>query len=217
MEKIKALILAAGKGERMKSLFPDTPKSLIPFKGKPLIEHFIKLLHKYKIKDILLNIKDNDINRFRYLKLPVLIETKPLGNAGAIKKFIHQLGERFLVFHGDLYTDVNIDKLIKAHLSQKGLMTMMIKRISTGKNLGLVVREKERVIGFTRERFVNCGIYICHKKISNYIGQGFQDLDQDLFPVLIKDKMLFTYTHQGVWYDLGTPESYREYNKSPVQ
>ena len=215
---MKAMILAAGEGKRIKSLFPDMPKPLIPLKGKPLIEYLIELLQKAGT-EVLLNIKESQVDRFKYLKLPLLIEDTPLGNAGAIKKFAGQLDDTFLVLHSDIYTDIDINALIKTHQNFVGtnsicasspgaLMTMTVKRLDDGKNYGIVLHEKGKVIGFTRDRLINCGIYVCNKKILKYIGGGFQDLDKDLFPKLLKDKKLFVYMHKGIWCDVGTPDEY---------
>ena len=65
---MKAIILAAGEGTRTKKLFPDTPKPLIPVKGKPIIEYIIK---QFKGFEVLLNVRAKDADRFKYLKLPL--------------------------------------------------------------------------------------------------------------------------------------------------
>ena len=66
---MKVIILTAGEGTRTKKFFPDTPKALIPVKGRPIIEH---LIAQYKSFDILLNVRREDADKFKYLKLPLL-------------------------------------------------------------------------------------------------------------------------------------------------
>ena len=65
------------------------------------------------------------------------------------------------------------------------------------------------VSGFTRERLVNCGIYVFSREVVNYIGDGFQDFDRDLFPKLIAQRKLHFYRHQGLWRDIGGVEYWR--------
>ncbi|MDB4349470.1 nucleotidyltransferase family protein [Omnitrophica bacterium] len=195
---MKVIILAAGEGTRTKKLFGDTPKALIPVKGRPMIEHLVK---QYKGFDILVNVRAQDADKFKYLKLPLLIEKRPLGNAGAVKYFSKELGDAFIATHVDVYTDLDPGRLVEAH---KGCATMAVKDFSEAKSFGVVTHEDNLVTGFTRRRLINCGIYSFSGEVIDYIGDGFQDFDKDLFPRLIKEKKLYFYEHKGMWEDVGT-------------
>lgn len=205
---MKVIILAAGEGTRTKKFFPDTPKPLIPFKGKPMIEH---LIAQYKEFDILINVRAEDASKFKYLKLPLLIEKTPLGNAGAIRYFSKELGDNFIATHTDVYTDLNPKRLIDAH---EGYATMVVKDISPPKSFGVITHEDRLITGFTRKRLINCGIYSFSREVIGYIGSGFQDFDSDLFPKLIKDKKLYLYEHKGIWEDVGSEEYLSKVNPS---
>ncbi len=197
---MNVIILAAGEGTRTKKIFPGIPKPLIPIRGRPVIEHIIEL---YKGFDVLLNVRAKDKAKFKYLKLPILAEETPLGNAGAVKYFLKELGEKFIATHTDTYTDINAKKLVASH---KGLATMVVKDISEPKAFGIVTHERDLVTGFTRKRLVNCGIYCFSREVVDYIGDGFQDFDKDLFPKLVKNAKLHIYEHKGLFEDMGTEE-----------
>lgn len=196
---MKVIILAAGAGTRTKALYPNTPKPLIPFNGKPIIEHIID---QFKDFDILLNVRAQDVSKFKYLKLPLLIEEKPIGNAGAIKYFSKKLGDHFIAIHTDTYSDLDPALLVNAH---QGYATMVVKDLSNPKDFGVVAHEHRLITAFTRKRLVNCGIYSFTSKIFPYIGEGFQDVDNDLFPKLITDRKLYLYEHKGLWQDISRP------------
>ncbi len=200
---MKVIILAAGEGTRTKKLFPGTPKALIPIRGRPMIE---RLIEQYKGFDILLNVRAQDAEKFKYLKLPLLIEKTPLGNAGAVKFFAEKLGGKFIATHTDVYSDLDPKELVKAH---QGCATMVVKDLSEPKSFGVVTHEDNLVTGFTRRHLTNCGIYCFSKEVVKFIGSGFQDFDKDLFPKLIKAKKLYLYEHKGSWEDVGREEYWR--------
>lgn len=200
---MKVVILAAGEGTRIKEIFPDTPKGLVPVKGRPIVEH---LVEQYKDFEVLLNVRARDEAKFKYLGIPLLVEDTPLGNAGAVKFFIKELGGQFIATHVDTYSDLDPRKLIRAH---KDIATMAVKDIAGPKEFGVITYNENLVTGFTRERFVNCGVYLFSKEVVNYIGEGFQDLDKDLFPKLIAQQRLHFYKHEGKWHDIGRPDYWK--------
>jgi D-glycero-D-manno-heptose 1,7-bisphosphate phosphatase len=206
-----AIILCGGLGTRTKELFPGVPKALIPVEGIPIIERIIKQLSDFTI---FINVNESEKDKFEYLKLPLLVESKRYGNAGVIKQFYKELGDKFLVIHCDVLSDIPMDRLWEEHtLREKtkdtfyGYATIVVKNVSQGKEFGLVMQEQNRVVGFTRDRFINCGVYCFDKSIVNYLDiERFQDFDNDLFPRLIKNGLLHTYVHTGVWFDIGTKD-----------
>lgn len=195
---MKVIILGAGKGTRTKKIFPDIPKALVPVKGRPIIEYIIDV---YKDFEVLVNVREEDADKFKYLNLPLLIEKSPLGNAGAVKYFSKELGDRFIATHVDILTDLDPNKLVESH---QGYATMTVKDLSEPKSFGVITHESSLVTGFTRKRLINCGIYSFSKEVVKYIGSGFQDFDKDLFPRLIEEKKLYFYEHKGLWEDAGT-------------
>ena len=197
---VKALILCGGMGTRAKNKYPDTPKALIPYRGKPMLEYHLKQLKAF---DVFLNVRTDEVKYFRKYNVPMLVETHPIGNAGAIRKFIDDLGYRFLVIHNDVYHDIDYVAMTTAC---QGTMIITTKDIAREKEFGIVTKGKEHhITGFTRRRFVNCGIYCMYYRIKDYIEYGkFQDIDKDLVPRLIQANELYYYEHKGVWKDIDT-------------
>ncbi|NQT06961.1 MAG: nucleotidyltransferase family protein [Candidatus Omnitrophica bacterium] len=201
---MKVIILTAGEGTRTKKLFPGTPKALIPINERPALEY---LIDQYKGFDIFINVRANEAKSFKYLKLPLLVEETPLGNAGAVKYFSKELGDKFIATHTDILSDLDPKRLAASH---KGCATMAVKDLSKPKNFGVITHEGGLVTGFTRRRLINCGIYSFSKEVIEYIGKGFQDFDKDLFPRLISAKKLYIYEHEGAWEDIGTQDYWKK-------
>lgn len=195
---MKALILCGGMGTRVKSKYPDIPKALIPYRDRPMLEYHLETLRKF---DVVLNVRADEAKHFYKYNLPLLIETYPIGNAGAIRKFIDELGYRFLVIHNDVYHDIAYVALTTVC---QGTAIMAVKDIAREKEFGIVTKGKDNhVTDFTRRRFINCGIYCMYQKVRNYIDYGkFQDIDKDLIPRLIKAGELYYYEHSGKWKDI---------------
>lgn len=196
---MKAVILCGGIGVRSKKKHPDTPKALVPFWGKPMLEHHLEKLRAF---DVFLNVRSDEAGHFRKYKVPMLIETNPIGNAGAIRKFIDDLGYRFLVVHNDVYHDIDYVTLMTVC---QGTVIMAAKDIAKDKEFGIISKGKDgHVTGFTRRRFVNCGVYCMYHRVKDYIEYNkFQDIDRDLIPRLIQANELYYYEHKGVWKDIG--------------
>lgn len=196
---MKAMILCGGRGTRTKEKYPNTPKALIPYRDKPILEYHLKALKKF---DVVLNVRADEAKYFEKYKLPMMVETYAIGNAGVIRKFIDELGYRFLIIHNDVYHD--IDYIALTTVCQ-GTMIMAAKDIAKEKEFGIVAKGSDNhVVGFTRSRFVNCGVYCMYQKVKDYIDYGkFQDIDKDLIPRLIEAKELYYYEHAGKWKDVG--------------
>lgn len=195
---MKAMILCGGADARTKEKYPDTPKALIYYKDRPMLEHHLRALRKF---DVALNVRADEARHFYKYKLPLLIESHPIGNAGAIRKFIGELGYRFLVIHDDVWHDIDYVALTTVC---QGTAIMAVKDIAGEREFGLAaLGDDNHVAGFTRRRLVNCGVYCMYQKVKNYIDGGkFQDIDKDLIPRLIKADELYYYEHDGKWKDV---------------
>ena len=119
---MKAIILAGGRGKRLRPITDKIPKPLIPINNMPLIERTIKYLKKYGINEIIISsgYKSNKIESFFKKKnnfdcqIIFSIEKTPLGTGGAIKKALkHVKEESFLVLNGDVITNIDLKKILK--------------------------------------------------------------------------------------------------------
>ena len=129
--KRDAVILAGGFGTRMASSFPNTPKSLIPVNGVPILEHIILECKKYGFDNILILVhhnKEQIINYFQDgtnwgVSLKYLFEEKPLGTGGALYQCVDLVGENFIILYADVYSDLNLKDLMNFHIKSGNQIT----------------------------------------------------------------------------------------------
>ena len=187
-KKIDCLILAAGKGERLRPLTYKIPKPLIPINGKPIIRHIIDYLNKFGIYSITVNLHYFSTLIKDYLKDEVNYSFEPilLGTAGAIKPIENKIKKRLLVVNADTISDVNLFDLFDSHKNSKCLVTIFTKddAIHTG------------------------GMYLFEKPIFRYIpSHSIYSISDQLIPLLIKEgvKINLFKPKDAFYYDCGTP------------
>jgi len=200
---MKAIILAAGKGERLKNITKTIPKPMLKFKGKSLLEHNINLCIKFGINEIFINthhlpdiIKDYFGNGEKFnVSIKYSYERELLGTSGALNNFKSELGnEPFFILYGDNVSDINLDLLKKKAIQSDALATIAFhyrEDVSTsgvaefGENEAIVRFIEKPKIGETDSHWVNAGIYYFQSDIFNYIPDGFSDFGKDIFPSLL--------------------------------
>ena len=121
----QAVILAGGKGTRLRSVLGDLPKPLIPIGGRPLLEHQFELCRRHGFNRVLvlaghraerIEAHCGDGSRWG-LQIECEIEREPLGTAGAVLAAFSRLPERFLVLYGDEMLNVDLDRIWRAHIA----------------------------------------------------------------------------------------------------
>ena len=205
---MKALILAGGRGKRLRPLTDKIPKSLIPINKKPLIQYTINYLKKFGINEIIIctGYKSNQIQNFLKkkknfgCKIEYSIEKNPLGTAGAIRNAIKNLsGESFLVINGDVITNIDLKKILKkpntiaANELKTKFGTMKIKN-----NKILKFNEKTDV----ENVWMNPGLYHLSTDILKILPHK-GSLEAEIFPKLAKKKSLHTVKFKNVlWHSI---------------
>jgi len=205
---MKALILAGGRGKRLRPLTDKIPKSLIPINKKPLIQYTIKYLKKFGINEIIIcsGYKSKQIQNFLKkkknfgCKIEYSVEKNPLGTAGAIKNAIKNLSdESFLVINGDIITNIDLKKILKkpntiaANELKTKFGTMEIKN-----NKILKFNEKTDV----QNVWMNPGLYHLSRDILKILPRK-GSLEAEIFPKLAKNKSLHTVKFKNVlWHSI---------------
>jgi NDP-sugar pyrophosphorylase family protein len=218
---MKAIILCAGKGERLKPLTNDLPKPMILINQRPVLEYLISLCKKHGINEIAINtsylpekIKGYFGNGEKFgVRINYSFEPELLGTAGAINNFRNLLNDTFFVIYGDNITDLNLSKMYKFHKSKKALGTLYLYKeelMDKKTTPGCVILDenaqiKEIIERPTEEeskriekipqnlRYMNSGIYILEKEILNIIPPGFSDFSRDILPQALKKGKLYGY------------------------
>lgn len=226
---MKAVIMAGGKGSRLRPLTCNKPKPMVPLLNKPVMEYAIELLKKHGITEIAVTLQYLPANIKDYfgdgsawgVELHYFEETAPLGTAGSVKNAEAFLDESFVVISGDGLTDINISEAIQFHQEKQALATLVLTRVEAPLEYGVVITKEDGEISRFLEKpswgevfsdTVNTGIYILEPTIFDYVPKDTPfDFSNDLFPTLLKEhRPLFGYTARGYWCDIGNLSQYRQ-------
>lgn len=227
---MKAVILSAGLGKRMHSLFPNTPKAMVPINGKPILEHHIKHLKKFGVKEFYINlhhlpkvIKDylGDGDKFG-VEIKYSFETKLLGTSGALVNFKDELDETFIVLYADIFTRLDFGKFFKFHKKNNSQATLLVHKTDHPSDSDLVVLDtKHKIKKFyisphsepvTETNLSNAAIYILEPEVLQFLPSIFpSDFVEDFFPALLKNGVrLYGYSSNEFCKDIGEPERYKK-------
>lgn len=235
---MKVVLMAGGRGTRISELFPDIPKPLIPIQNIPVLEREIISLRNQGFTDLIITVgymAEKIQNYFGTgekwgVKIEYFVETKPLGNAGAL--FFLDLQEDFLLLNADAVFDVDFNRMIEYHKEKGGLVTLFTHPNSHPYDSGLIIsadsgevlkwlsKEDERP-QFYKNR-VNAGLHVISPEIlkkSNIrlkdIGKTDEngkickiDLDRDILKPLCATGKMFCYDSPEYVKDMGIPERY---------
>jgi dTDP-glucose pyrophosphorylase/phosphoheptose isomerase len=224
---MKAMILAAGEGTRLRPLTEHCPKPMLPVGGRPLLEHLLKLLRNHGVREVAINLHycpEAVTSHFGDgsglgMKIAYSHEEELLGTAGALRRMAPFLNDTFLVLCGDLLTDADFTSLVEFHRWRSSVATTALHRVEEPGRAGLVDAAPDgRILRFEEKpprsrRFTNLactGIYVFEPSVLAEIPEGRpSDLGHDLFPCLV-GKGLPVYGLEGVGrvLDIGSPERY---------
>ncbi|MBP5661951.1 MAG: NDP-sugar synthase, partial [Clostridia bacterium] len=229
---MQAIILAGGKGTRLRPLTQEVPKPMIPVAGRPLLDYTLTLCAKHGITDIgmtLLFLPDQI--RLHYgdgsahgCRLTYFEETKPLGTAGSVKLAENQLDDVFVVLSGDALTTLDLSKVLLYHRAVGAEATIVLSKKTDVRSFGVVLTDPSgKILSFlekpewedTVADTVNTGIYVLNKSVLEKIPPDREfDFGKDLFPLLLREQTaMYGYIATEYWCDLGTPETYRQANE----
>ena len=204
---LKAIILAGGRGKRLRPITDYVPKPLISIKNIPIIEWQIKYLKKFGISEVIIcsgykteMIENYLKNKKLGIKITFSIENKPLGTGGAIKKAGKKIKDKsFIVINGDIITNIDLKKLMKKENS--------IASIQLKTNFGILQTDKDKIIKFDEKKeienlWMNAGIYHLNKEsIKELPNVG--DIEKTLFPDYAKKEKLSTIKFtNSKWYSV---------------
>jgi mannose-1-phosphate guanylyltransferase/phosphomannomutase len=231
---VKALILAAGEGTRLRPLTLDRPKPMVPVGGKPVLEHLITWLRDYGVRDIAINLHHCPEVIPRYfgdgsswgIRLAYSYERTILGSAGAIKELESFLTETFLVVYGDVLTDLNLADLVAFHRealwdAHAPVVTLALYEVENPTECGIVeLDERRRILRIVEKpaahevfgNLANAGVCVMEPDVMSFIRAGrFSDIAKDLLPLLLERNLAirgFLLDPATYLVDIGIPERY---------
>src|SRR5919202_2132482 len=225
---MQALILAGGKGTRLRPLTVYTPKPIVPICNRPFLLYQIDTLKRAGITDITLSLSYQPFKIEQQLgdgtefgvKLSYTVEPQPMGTAGAYKFAEDLIREPTVVFNGDILTDLDLKAVIREHNERKATATIVLTPVSNPSAYGLVETERDgRVRRFLEKpkadeitvNTINAGTYILEPRVLDYIpANENHSFEYGLFPTLLeRGERFFAHIPQRTyWMDIGTPARY---------
>ena len=222
---LRAIILAGGKGVRLRPFTANFPKPLVPLGDVPIIEVLMKRLIYFGITDITLTlghlaelIKAYFLHRrdfTRQLNLRYIDEDQPTGTAGSLG-FVQGLEQTFLVMNGDVLTDLDFNELVAFHRRHAAALTIATHKRQVKIDLGVIELDDNcRVTGY-REKpeysyQVSMGIYVYEPHVLKYIERGrhldFPDL---VLRLIAAGEQVCAMPTDCMWLDIGRPDDYAQ-------
>jgi len=224
---MRAVILAGGKGTRLRPYTYSLPKPLMPIGGEmPILEIILKQLKKHGFDHITIavNYMAKIIQAFFGegkewdMKIDYSLEKKPLGTVGALT-LIDDLPENFLVMNGDLLTDLDFKEFYNWHINQRNDLSVSTYKRGLVIDSGVLKINKDNEIYEFREKpiiyqYVNMGVYILSKKLINPLPKNkAYGFDQLILTGIKKKLRIKAYKHDSFWLDIGQTDDYKKANE----
>ena len=224
---MKAVILAGGKGTRLKPYTTVFPKPLMPINDKPILEIVIRQLKSHAFDEVIITVGHlselivtffGDGSKFG-VKIEYSREDKPLGTAGGLGLIKDVLNETFLMMNGDVLTTLDYSDLVDYHKRNDAIATIALKKRDVKIDFGVVeLDDSNSIVGYSEkpriDYLVSMGVYVFDPKVLQYIRPN-EYLDfPDLIKELISDgETVKGYVYDGYWLDIGRPDDYERANK----
>ncbi len=225
---MKAILLAGGKGTRLRPLTLHTPKPIVPIFGRPFLHYQIDLIRQIpEIDEIILslNYQPRRIEEVfgdgsaLGIKIRYVVEPAPLGTGGAVKYAAGGVTDSIVVFNGDVLTEVDLKSVLALHRSRQARATIVLTPVENPSAYGLVETDaRQNILRFLEKpkpeeittNYINAGIYVLEPSTFDRIPADTPwSIERSFFPSFIERGETFVaYRYDGYWIDIGTPEKY---------
>jgi mannose-1-phosphate guanylyltransferase len=222
---MRAMVLAAGLGTRLRPITYAMPKPMVPVLNRPVMEHIVRLLARHGFDETIANLHwFPDLIEAHFgdgsdlgVELSYSREEQLLGTSGGVRNAAGFLGDSFLVISGDALTDIDLTAMREFHESHDGIATLATKRVDDTSQFGVAITGSDgRIQGFQEKPdpaealsdLANCGIYMFRSEIFDFFPEpgaseaagpddppGFADWAMDVFPGLLAGDIPF-YSHE---------------------
>lgn len=217
---MQAVILAGGKGSRLKPFTTSIPKPLVPIGDTPILEVVLRQLKHSGFTDIVLAVNHlaelvmaffGDGRKFG-LKISYSIEDKPLGTVGPLN-LVKDLEGDFLVMNGDLLTTINYKDLFNYHLKNKNDITIATHKKEVKIDLGVLELKNNSFVRYiekpTYSFDVSTGVYIFNKSILKLVKPNKKmDMPDLISKAKKRGEKISCYRKNYYWLDIGRPDDY---------
>lgn len=225
---MKAVIMAGGKGSRMKGVQNDLPKPMLRIAGKPIIEYQIESLLNSGIRNIIIVVgylKNSIIDYFGDgsklgIRIQYIEEMEPLGTAGALY-YLRDEVDDFILLFGDLILDIDFNRFVTFHNNHNADVTLYVHPNSHPADSDVVEVDKNNLVtrilykskdrDFYYHNIVNSGVYCVNPRVLGKLEKPQRmDLEKDLITDLILNGNVYAYRSVEYVRDMGTPQRFQE-------
>jgi NDP-sugar pyrophosphorylase family protein len=228
---MRAILLAGGKGTRLRPLTLHTPKPIVPIFDRPFLRYQIDMLRQVpEIDEIVLslNYQPGRIEEVfgdgseLGIRIRYVVEPTPLGTGGAIKFAAGEaMDQPLVVFNGDVFTSVDLAAVIRLHRERQARATIVLTPVENPSAYGLVQTDADgNVLDFLEKPSgdqincdtINAGIYVLEPETLDRIPRDTAfSIERGYFPSLVAQRETFVaLVSRGYWIDIGAPEKYRQ-------
>jgi mannose-1-phosphate guanylyltransferase/mannose-1-phosphate guanylyltransferase/phosphomannomutase len=221
---MKAMVLAAGLGTRLKPITFEVPKPMVPVLDRPVMAHILGLLQSQGFDELIANVHHypDTIRDYFGDRLEYRFEDELLGTAGGVRNVADFFGDDpVVIVSGDALTDLDLNALVERHKSAGGIATLTVKKVEDTQEYGVVIHDDDgRVQGFQEKPdpdealsdLANCGLYCFSPEIFDYFPkEPFADWADDIFPELLENDVPFhIHEIEEYWNDVGSLEELRQ-------
>jgi mannose-1-phosphate guanylyltransferase len=233
---MKAVILIGGQGTRLRPLTCNIPKAVVPVLNKPFLEHLLLYLKRHSVDTVVLAMGYNpdpikeaigDGSRLG-IQLTYVVEESPLGTAGAVKNAEQLLDDTFIVFNGDIITEIDLSDMIKWHKEIKPKVSIALTPVDNPTIYGVVETDEKNMVKRFVEKpswdevttnMINAGIYVVEPDVLKLVPSSTHCMfERQLFPWLLDaSEPILGYKSNAYWIDIGTLEKYLKVHHDLLQ
>tara|TARA_Y100000816_G_scaffold284047_1_gene261679 strand:+ start:880 stop:2064 length:1185 start_codon:yes stop_codon:yes gene_type:complete len=227
LNKTDIIILAGGKGSRIKNYLNKKPKPLIKINNFVFLDLLIKKVCKYNFNRlyILAGYRGSQIKKkyhkksFNFVKIEVMIEKKALGTAGSLSQLHNKIKNEFIVINGDTFFDIDLSKVINFKLKKNEIFLSLVKNhnYKSNKKLTFLKINKDNQISYNKKSIlINGGIYKFNRFFLRQIKRRNYSLENDIIPRLINTKKVKGIVFDDFFIDIGTPKNLNSAKKNLI-
>jgi mannose-1-phosphate guanylyltransferase len=228
---MQALILAGGKGTRLRPLTLYTPKPIVPIANRPFLCYQLEQLKNAGVREVILSLSykpEKIVDIFgdgekSGLNISYTVEKQPLGTAGAFKHAERNISGTTIVLNGDILTNIDLSEVVAIHRERQAVATIVLVPVENPSAYGLVeIAPDNRVLRFLEKpkpdqitcNTINAGIYILEPSVLKYIPVATNhSFEYGLFPRLLAEgELFFAHISRDYWLDIGTNARYLQAN-----
>lgn len=223
MQEKRAVILAGGKGTRLRPYTVVLPKPLMPIGDYPILEVIIRQLMQNGFNRITMAVNHQaDLIQTFFgdgskwgIKIDYSLEDKPLSTMAPLK-LINDLPDNFLVMNGDILTDLDYNEFYESHVNNNNIFTISAYQREVKSEFGVLeLNDNNTLVGFKEKPIqkydVSMGIYMVSKKAVDYIPEDtFYGFDHLMIDLMNNNQEPKVKRFDGYWLDIGRPDDYEQ-------